>query len=118
MPRQRGSAVAQHVRHTLVPEAAHAAYEGGWAGSSKICWGNPKYSQVTREQGKNRAQQDSEMHEFTLNPGNTSQFLTPLQGRAKLRPHSSGSGFVSITPPYATEHEGRRKKGIGKNNLL
>lgn len=103
---------------TSVPDMAHATYKGGEAGNGRICWDNPKYSQVTREQGKRRAQQDSETREFTLNAHRTSQFLALLQGRAKLCLHSSRSGFVSITPPYVTEHEGRGKKAIGKNNPL
>lgn len=54
-------------------------------------------SAVTRKQGKNRSPQDPELHDLTLNPHKTSQFLTLLQGRAKLHLHSSHSGFVSIT---------------------
>lgn len=89
---------------TSLPGMANAACERGRAGTDRICWDNPTYSQVARERGKSRAQQDSAMRYLTL-----TAVRTP--------PAQLLSGFVPNTSSFVTKHKDRGKKVIDNNPL-
>ena len=92
---------------------ARAACQAGRAGNGGVCWDSPRYSRVVREQGKSRAQQDSETRELALNPLETPQFLTFYRAER----NSTRTALTRGSCP-SNHRMGPSTKGEGRRQLV